>query len=49
MAARERIASLVRRTQAGTATFTFADANNATFAFTVSGISGTRSITRLSY
>jgi lysyl endopeptidase len=41
--------SLVRRTQVGTATFTFADANNATFAFTVSGISGTKSITRLPF
>jgi photosystem II stability/assembly factor-like uncharacterized protein len=33
-------------TDAGTATFTFADGNNATFAFTVSGVSQTKQITR---
>jgi len=33
-------------TEVGSATLTFTDANNATFAYTVSGISGTKAITR---
>jgi lysyl endopeptidase len=41
--------ALVRRTQVGSATFTFSDANNGTFASTVNGVSGTRAITRLQY
>ncbi|MGZ5078342.1 MAG: hypothetical protein ACXWHZ_02215 [Usitatibacter sp.] len=41
--------SLVRRTQVGTATLTFSDANNATFAFTVNGVGGVKSITRIPY
>lgn len=36
----------VIRTPVGTATFTFADGNNATFAYTVSGVSQTKAITR---
>lgn len=36
----------VRLTPVGTATLTFADGNNATFAYTVDGVSQTKSITR---
>lgn len=41
--------ALVRRTLVGSATFTFSDANNATFAYSVNGVSGAKSITRLQY
>ena len=36
----------VKRTQVGTGTLTFSDANNGTFAFIIDGVSGTKSITR---
>ncbi len=36
----------VQATQVGTGTFTFSDANNGTFAYTLNGISQTKSITR---
>jgi hypothetical protein len=36
----------VRATQVGTATFTFTDANNGTFAYTVNGVSASKTITR---
>ena len=36
----------VAKTAVGTATLTFADGNNATFAYTVGAISGSRAITR---
>jgi hypothetical protein len=38
--------ALVTRTPVGLATFTFSDANNAAFAYTVNGISQTKAITR---
>jgi hypothetical protein len=37
----------VAQTQVGNATFTFSDLNNGSFAYTVDGISQTKSITRL--
>jgi hypothetical protein len=36
----------VQRTPVGTASFTFADGNNATFAYTVNGVSQSKPITR---
>lgn len=39
-------ANAVVRTKVGTGTLTFSDANNGTFAFTIDGVSGTKSITR---
>jgi len=36
----------VTRSEVGTATFTFSDGNNATFAYTVNGISQAKAITR---
>ena len=36
----------VHRTAVGTATITFADGNNASFAYTVNGVGQTKSITR---
>ena len=36
----------VRATQVGTATFTFTDASNGSFAYTVNGVSATKAITR---
>lgn len=41
--------SRVKTTLVGTATLTFSDASNATFAYTVNGVSGTKSITRQPY
>ena len=41
--------SRVKKTRVGTATLTFSDASNATFAYTVNGVSGTKSITRQPY
>jgi hypothetical protein len=41
--------SQVGVTQVGNATFTFTDANNGTFAYTVNGVSQTKSITRQVY
>jgi hypothetical protein len=38
--------STVRATSVGTATFTFTDANNGTFAYTVNGVSQSKAITR---
>jgi serine protease len=38
--------NVVTRTAVGTATFTFADGNHATFAYTVGGVKQTKSITR---
>ena len=38
--------SAVKATAVGTATFTFSDANNGTFAYTVNGVSATKTITR---
>jgi hypothetical protein len=40
------LAHMPRGTVAGTATFTFADGNNASFDYTVNGISQTKLITR---
>jgi hypothetical protein len=37
----------VQRTTVGDATFTFSDANNGTFRYTVNGITQTKNITRL--
>jgi lysyl endopeptidase len=42
-------ASRVETRQVGTATLTFSGANDGTFAYTVDGVSGTKSITRLGY
>lgn len=39
----------VRRTQVGTATLTFTDAANGTFAYTVNGVAGVKSITRIAF
>lgn len=41
--------SQVRVTEAGTGTFTFTDANNGTFAYTVDGVSQAKAITRQVY
>lgn len=41
--------SRVQTRQVGTATLTFSGANNGTFAYSVDGVSGTKSITRLGY
>jgi hypothetical protein len=41
--------SKVVRTTVGTATFTFSDANNGVFSYTVNGVTQTKPITRLSY
>ncbi len=41
--------TLVRATKVGTATLTFSDANNGTWAYTINGVSGTKSITRQPY
>jgi hypothetical protein len=42
-------ASSVQVTTAGTITATFLDANNASIAYTVNGVSGTKQITRQSF
>jgi hypothetical protein len=39
--------NLVQRSTVGDATFTFTDANNGTFRYTVNGITQTKNITRL--
>ena len=39
----------VRASQVGTATLTFSDANNATWAWSINGVSGTKAITRQPY
>ena len=41
--------SKVVRTTVGSATFTFTDANNGTFSYTVNGVTQTKPITRLTY
>jgi lysyl endopeptidase len=41
--------ALVTRTQVGSVTLSFSDANNGTFAYTVNGVAGSRAITRLLY
>ena len=42
-------AASVQATQVGTATFTFTDAGNGTFAYTVNGVAGSKPITRQVY
>jgi len=42
-------AAAVTRRAVGSGTLTFSDANNGTFAFTIDGVSGTKSITRQPY
>lgn len=42
-------AALVQSRQVGTATLTFSDANNGSFAYSVDGVSGTKTMTRQSF